>query len=176
MSIVGNCMFTRWMGPKSIIEHATHVLAAYRASLPSIWAQQVFYHFMSWGYNSLWFCFSLGRVVNYCMCIVNNVTLVDQTRAIHGLGRVGFGPNLDSTRRRRVEGGGTRNQLSEKSVESVLGEDEHRSVRLVAGVKKIIKIWEKKTLSESGKSCWNMENLPGIWKILLVSTFCFRWN
>ena len=58
-------------------EHATHVLAAYRVSLSSIWAHQVFYRFTSQGYNSTYFWFSLSRVVNYCMCIVSNVTLVD---------------------------------------------------------------------------------------------------
>ncbi|KAK9998228.1 hypothetical protein SO802_017831 [Lithocarpus litseifolius] len=31
----------RWKGPKSTIEHATHVLAVYRASLSSIWAHQM---------------------------------------------------------------------------------------------------------------------------------------
>ena len=68
-----------------------------------------------------------------------------------------------------MEGGGTQNQLPEKSVESVSGEDEHRSVRSVAGVKEIIEIWEKnvvgiwKIMLESGKSHRDLENLANIY-------------
>ena len=78
-------MFTRWKGPKSMTEHATHVLVVYCASLLRIQAHQVFYSFMSQEYNSPYFCFSLGKVVNYCMCIVNNITLVDYTTDIQGI-------------------------------------------------------------------------------------------
>ena len=63
---------------------------------------------------------------------------VGEIRAVYGSGRVGFGPNPDSTHWRRVEGKETRNQPPKKSVESVSSEGEHWSVRSIAGVKKII--------------------------------------
>ena len=64
-------------------------------------------------------------------------------RVVHRSGRVGFGPNPDSTHRRQVEGGGTWNRPPEKLVESVSGEGERWLVQLVVGVKKIIEIWKK---------------------------------
>ena len=45
---------------------------------------------------------------------IMNVYFMVRSRAIHGSGRVGFGPNPNSTRRCRVEGRGTWTQPSEK--------------------------------------------------------------
>ena len=58
------------------------------------------------------------------------------------MGRAGsvLGPNPDSTAGVGWRGRGTRNQPPEKSVKSVWGEGERRSVGSVAGVKKIIEI------------------------------------
>ena len=49
-------------------------------------------------------------------------------------------------------GRGTRNWPPEKSVESISGGGERRSVRSVVEVKKIIGIWKKKRSPKSGKS------------------------
>ena len=45
---------------------------------------------------------------------IMNVYFMVRSRAIHGLGQVGFGPNSNSTRWRRVEGRGTQTQPAEK--------------------------------------------------------------
>ena len=59
--------------------------------------------------------------------ISNNPLINNQARAVHRSGRISFGPNPDSTRRRQMEGGGTRNRQLEKLVESVSGEGERCS-------------------------------------------------
>ena len=66
------------------------------------------------------------------------------SRVVHGSGRVGFGLNPDSTAGVGWRGRGTRNQPPEKSVKSVLGEGDRRSVQSVAGVKNISKSKKKK--------------------------------
>ena len=69
-----------------------------------------------------------------------------------------------------MAGGETRNHPPEKSVESVSGEGEHRSVRSVAGVKNNRNLEKKRRR--------NLKNISGIWKIMPGSAFFFAeiWN
>ena len=70
-------MFTRWKGPKSTTEHATHVLVAYRASLSSIRAHQVLYRFMSQVILFVLSCFTLStydrRVILFVLIEVQRI-------------------------------------------------------------------------------------------------------
>lgn len=81
-------------------------------------------------------------------------------RDIHGSSRVGFGPNQDSTRQCRLEGGGTRNRQLEKSVELVLGEGECWWGRVGRRNKKRASKDEKKHRQNSEKLAENWKSLP----------------
>ena len=102
----------------------------------------------------------LFSTIFYILKSLHDIFVIN-SRAVNGSGQVGFGPNPDSTRQLQVEGEGTQNRPPEKSIELISGEGEHRSVRSVAKVNKIIEIWEKKCRR-------NLENLAGI--------YFFCWN
>ena len=101
-----------------------------------------------------------------------DLDFIGPSRAVHGSGRVGFWPNPNSTRRRRVEG--RSNPKSTGSMMVSVGQ-----VGSVAGIKKGIEIWKKrhrnlKFLPETGNSCQNLENFIGNWKILTKNWIFFE--
>ena len=74
-------------------------------------------------YNQTLSQFSLVVVevdqMDYVFVLKADARPLTKIRPIHGSGWVSFGLNLDLTRQHRMEGGGTRNRPSEKSVGSV---------------------------------------------------------